>query len=202
LRSKIREYLVARIIDGSYAPGDAIRELDVAAQLGVSQGPVREALRELGASGLVEYIPNRGTRVRKIERSDLEQFHAVRALLEAFAGRVAACDLAGRSEPLYALIDEMHEAAKKPDVLGFARASAEFHRYIVAAAGSSPLLDAWNALAIEVVTAVSVAIAPLSLSELAEEHRPITAALDAGDGARAEALLREHVGDYGLPATC
>ncbi|MFD9667809.1 GntR family transcriptional regulator [Rhodococcus sp. NPDC059968] len=200
LRAKIREYLLEQILDGAYEPGDPIRELDVAARLEVSQAPVREALRELVSTGLVEYVPNRGTRVRRIDSTELEHYYPVRAALEGLAGEFAAPYLAGAAEPLYGRVDEMVEAAGRSAVLEFARASAGFHRTIVEAAHNRALFDAWQALGIEVLTAVSLATTAIPLIDAAAEHRPIADALAAGDGKRAGNLLRNHVGDYGIRA--
>jgi DNA-binding GntR family transcriptional regulator len=197
LRIKIREHLLARILDGRYNPGDPIRELDVASTLGVSQGPVREALRELAATGLVEYTPNRGTRVRALHSEDLEQYYPVRAALEGLAGSLAAPHMRGATKPLGGYIEAMRAAADNDDLHAVARASASFHRAIVEAAHNRALLDAWQALSIEILTAVSLAANTVALDRVADEHLPIAAALNDGDARRAATLLRNHVGDYG-----
>jgi DNA-binding GntR family transcriptional regulator len=200
LRNKIREHLLTRILDGVYSPGDPIRELDVAASLGVSQAPVREALRELAATGLVEYVPNRGTRVRALRSEDLEQYYPVRAALEGLAGTFAAPRMKGATEQLDRHIDAMGTASESGDLVRFARASAAFHRHIVEAAENRALLDAWQALGIEILTTVSLATSTIPLARIADEHRPIAAALNSGDAKKASTLLRNHVGDYGTRA--
>lgn len=200
LRIQVREDLLTRILDGSYQPGDPIRELEVAARLGVSQSPVREALRELAAAGLAEYTPNRGTRVRAIRAADLEQYYPVRAALEGLAGSLAAPALAGSTAVLTEAIAQMHEAARTTDLLLFARASTAFHRHIIEATDNRVLADAWNALGVEIFTAVSLATTDDPLARLADEHWPVVHALDRGDARAASRELRAHVAGYGSRA--
>ena len=76
----------ARIMDGSVPPGAALREEALAAEIGVSRTPVRDALRRLLADGLVESARNRGTFVAEITTDDLLEVYQLRAMLEGFAG--------------------------------------------------------------------------------------------------------------------
>ena len=90
LREEIKERIVERILDGTYGPGERIVESAVAAEFGVSQAPVREALRDLEAMRFVESQPHRGARVREVSTEELVQIYPVRAALEEVAGREAA----------------------------------------------------------------------------------------------------------------
>ena len=89
-REGIREQLIDDILSGRLPPGARIVETKLAQQLGVSQGPVREALRDLELFGFVVSSPFRGTQVRKISTDDLLEIYPVRAALEAVAAREAA----------------------------------------------------------------------------------------------------------------
>jgi DNA-binding GntR family transcriptional regulator len=82
LREQIRELLLERILKGELQPGDRIVELQIAQELGTSQAPVREALRELQSLGFVEHEPYRGTRVRRIIEEELAEIYPVRAALK------------------------------------------------------------------------------------------------------------------------
>ena len=79
LREQIREVIVGRIMDGTYAPGDRIVELQLAQELGTSQAPVREAIRELEAMRLVTSEPHRGARVRDVTDKDLAEVYPLTA---------------------------------------------------------------------------------------------------------------------------
>src|SRR4051812_44380912 len=93
LREDVRDALVQAILRGEFEPGERIVETRVARQLGVSQGTVREALREIEQLGMIVSIPNRGVLVRSLTRADVLEMYEMRALLEGFAARRAAAML-------------------------------------------------------------------------------------------------------------
>ena len=90
LHEKVSARLRQAILDGEFKPGEWIRQKNVADELGVSQIPVREALKELVAEGYVEHIPYRGVRVVKYTVEDVADIYAQRACLESRAAREAA----------------------------------------------------------------------------------------------------------------
>src|SRR5919202_2146380 len=112
LRDRIKDAILARILNGDYAPGERIVEIRVAQEFGVSQAPVREALRELELLRLVISEPFRGARVREVSAKELAEIYPVRAALEEVAARAATPTLAGDIGPLKAELEAMHEAAK------------------------------------------------------------------------------------------
>src|SRR5438094_10451183 len=89
-REEIREQLIDDILSGRLAPGSRITETRLAQQFGVSQAPVREALRDLELFGFVVSSPFRGTQVRKISTDDLLEIYPLRAAIEGVAAREAA----------------------------------------------------------------------------------------------------------------
>jgi DNA-binding GntR family transcriptional regulator len=111
LGQQIREILLERIFKGELQPGDRIVELQLANELGTSQAPVREALRELQSLGFVEHEPYRGTRVRRITEEELAEIFPVRAALEELAAQEAASRLNGRVEELEREFEAMRAAA-------------------------------------------------------------------------------------------
>ena len=88
VRDQVRRTLTERILAGHYKPGDRLVELQIARELGTSQGSVREALRELEASRLVESEPRRGTRVRVVSLKELQDAYFARGILEQAAAAV------------------------------------------------------------------------------------------------------------------
>src|SRR3989337_132621 len=107
-REEIRDRLIDDILSGRLAPGSRIIEKRVAAQLGVSQGPLREALRDLELFGFVVISPFRGTHVRQFSLSDLAEIYPIRAALEGTAARAAATQIVNAGlEHLARLIDDM-----------------------------------------------------------------------------------------------
>src|ERR1700722_18894673 len=100
VRSQIRRTLTERILAGQCQPGERLIELQLAKELGTSQGSVREALRELEATRLVETTPHRGTRVRMVGVPEIREAYFARGLLEQAAAQTAAVALKGRAEEL------------------------------------------------------------------------------------------------------
>jgi DNA-binding GntR family transcriptional regulator len=192
MRDQIRRVLVQRILDGYYKPGDRLVELQIARELKTSQGPVREALRELEALRLVESETYRGTRVRALTDREREEAGQVRGMLEQAAAQWAAVVLKRNVAPLRAELEAIREAAATHDLDGFARHNMAFHRLIVEAAGNAVLLRVWDSLMLEVRTRIGLSQLDIDMTFAAETHLPIVEALDRGDGEAAGRLLREH----------
>src|SRR5260370_19992403 len=90
MRDRIRDVLVARILDGTYAAGTQLKELSLAREFNVSQTPIREALRELEGSGLVTSERFRGTRVRGADFAEMRESYELRTMLEMRSVKLAA----------------------------------------------------------------------------------------------------------------
>src|SRR4029079_14811248 len=132
LPALVQREIERMILAGDLAAGAQLREAEVAAMLGVSRGPVREAFRALDASGLVRLEKNRGVFVRQIGIEEAEQIFELRAVLDEFAGRRAAqnADPVETAE-LRALVDRMEHAVAIGDVDGYHAANVGFHDRIV-----------------------------------------------------------------------
>src|SRR5690606_20277826 len=136
--------------------GARIVETRLAQQLGVSQGPVREALRDLELFGFVVSSPFRGTQVRQITTEDLLEIYPIRAALEAVAAREAA----GRIDDatlrhLEELIDTMRDAASRNDQRAHVNADYAFHHAVVKASGNRMLEHLWETLRLATTTFVT-----------------------------------------------
>ena len=193
LREQVKEVLLERILRGELRPGDRLVETRIAQELGTSQAPVREALRDLELVNLVESEPFRGSRVRGVTDEDLLQIFPVRAVLEELAAKEATRRLRGDASTLYAEIEVMRDAAARGDTRAQLAADIAFHRAIAEASGNRALLQAWLALGIEVPTAFGVYWTYFDAMELVEFHVEIADAIQAGDAARAGAAARTHV---------
>ncbi|MFD9939682.1 GntR family transcriptional regulator [Nonomuraea sp. NPDC059023] len=191
LRDDIRQQLLDGLITGRWAPGERIVERRVAADLGVSQAPVREALRELESLRLIKSSPNKGARVRPVTRADLREVYQVRAGLEETAARLGAPAV----EALEAHTARLEAAAATGSLSGQVSAGIAFHREIVAASGNALLLSVWDGLGLEVWTHLSIRVFRAELHENAADHQPLVDAFRAGDP-RAPGLLREHILSY------
>jgi DNA-binding GntR family transcriptional regulator len=198
LRDAIKERIVERILDGTYGPGERIVESAVAAEFGVSQAPVREALRDLEAMRFVESQPHRGARVREVTTDELIQIYPVRAALEEVAGREAATRIT--EEQLGALGDElaaMRRAADDGDLHALMVSDTRFHEIIVEASGTDVLLDVWRSLRVEARSLVSALKSHSDLHAIAELHRPVLQAVQYRDPDLVGKEMRAHIEFFG-----
>ncbi|WP_344394822.1 GntR family transcriptional regulator [Actinomadura alba] len=195
LSDQIREFIVDGITSGRWEPGERIVERRIATELGVSQGPVREALRQLETLRLIESTPNRGARVREFTEEDLGEIFPVRAGLEQTAAELAIPRMAGRVERLERQSDSLAEATRAGDNVAQIRHAIDFHREIVTASGNRLLIAVWESLRIEIWTTLSLRLHKTDLHEKSAEHARITEAFKRQDPAAAR-MLHDHVMHY------
>jgi DNA-binding GntR family transcriptional regulator len=194
LRTQAKDVLLQRILDGFYAPGARLIETQIARELGISQGSIREALRELESVGLVDYAPFRGCTVREPTRAEMVQALPVRAALESLAASTAVSRLTKADfEQLERLIDSMQDAADRGDRHGQSVANAQFHALIVHAAGNAVLERLWQLLEPAARTYLTVAYIDVDLVVLAQRHWPVLESLRTGDPDRAARAIHDHL---------
>ena len=196
LSDQVYDLVRAAITAGELKPGVRLVELDLAHRYGVSQAPVRDALKRLAADGLVLQFPRRGSYVADISEEDARQAYRVRAVLEQFAA-TEVCRIApsGLVEALDADVRAMREAARRDDVGGVVEGDVSFHRHVWEAAGNGMLARMWTVTesGLRSFTAVSNKVYFGRLEEVAENHVPLVAALQGGVPEIAGILFREHV---------
>ncbi len=134
-RERVKDVILQRIVSGEYPPGSRLVETRIAQELGVSQAPVREALRDLEQLGCIVHEPFRGCSVRAFSADELLEAFPVRAALEALAARLAAERISEQELlRLAELLETMRAAARRGDAHGQSQANASFHATIVRAA--------------------------------------------------------------------
>jgi DNA-binding GntR family transcriptional regulator len=193
LREQVKELVLERILSGEYGPGSRIVETRIAQELGTSQAPVREALRDLELLRLVESEPFRGARVRDVSPEEMAEIYPVRAALEEVAAREAATRLGGDVRELERELEAMRRAADAGDLHEQVVHDVEFHRLFVEAAGNRTLVAVWSSLGVHARTFTTLLRAGLDPHELVERHVPILEAFRAGDPDRAAAAVRDHL---------
>lgn len=194
--ARLRTLIIQRIIDGQYPPGHRLKELQLAREFNTSQAPVREALRELEATGVVETEPHRGSCVRTVSERELGEAYQVRAVLEQLAGELAAKQFRGKEALLQREADRIRKAFAKGNMEEYARCDLAFHRTIVAATKNQVLLDSWDALHFDIRTRLFLGHSPSSLQSTLDLHDEIVKALVQGKGKLAGQLLRKHSEDF------
>ena len=193
LSETVKDRLIQGILDGRYPPGSRIVESRAAYEFGTSQAPVREALRDLEALGLVEISAFRGARVRRPSRDELLEGFVVRAELEVLAIRPLAAEMTPADlDRLQALLDDMRRAADAGDLISDALADAAFHTYLVKRAGNRTLERVWRMLEPHSRTYITITAPGSDRHAIAELHAPILEALRTGDPTAAETAIRSH----------
>ncbi len=196
LSDTVKDRLLEAILDGRYQPGSRIIETRVAREFGTSQAPVREALRDLEALGVVEIAAFRGARVRRPSRDELLEAYVVRSELEALVVRLAVPRLTDDDvERLGVLLDAMHAGAEAGDTVGEASADAAFHGYLVDVSGNKTLKRVWGLLEPYSRTYITLAVAGSDRRRIAGLHGPVLDALRRRDGTAAETAIRTHFSD-------
>ncbi len=193
---QIKQELIRRISDGQLPPGSRLTELSIAKEFRTSQGPVREAFRQLEVMDIVETQPYKGTYVRAVSIQDMKDAYAVRAPLEQLVGELAAKELKGRVDALRDRAESVRKAAERGDVASYAHHDLIFHRAIVEAAGKRILLRVWDTLVFEGRVATLLAESKENLTEVQRVHWDIIDALGTGKGVEAGRLLRRHIGHF------
>ena len=194
LREQVKEVLLERILAHEYAPGDRLVETRIAQELGVSQAPVREALRELETLRFVESAPFKGAWVREVHDGELAEIYPIRAALEDVAARAAAERLAGNVAPLER---EIRAMAKAKSLGKQVEHDVRFHELIVEASGNARLIELWSSLQVEARTMITAIRTGLDPVAIAKRHEPIVEALRAQDAEAAGQEIRRHVEDFG-----
>jgi DNA-binding GntR family transcriptional regulator len=195
-RDRIRDAVIARILDGTYPTGTRLKEMALATEFGVSQAPVREALRELEVSGLAVSEPYCGTRVLGIDSGELREAFELKAVIEERAAELAVPCEAAALDSLQADLVELQETAARLDCEAYAVAVLSFHRAVVQMSGNRIFLRAWDAQHWQVRSRIAIRQAGVTLPDYADAHVEILAALRAGDGIRAGRGLRKVVEKY------
>lgn len=178
LSSQVKDRILTWILQGDLAPGSRLVETQLARQLGTSQAPIREALRDLATLGFIETKAYKGSWVRKPSKQELIEAIEVRAELEALAARLAAVRRTDQCvEDLEILLAAMAEAAERDDPHDQSIKNTQFHARIVEAAGNETLKRHWSMLEPFGRTYITATSEGIDLHYLGARHRGILDAI-------------------------
>ena len=197
-REEIRNAIREAIFSRELKPGDRIIETYWAKELGVSQGPVREAIRDLEAMGLVETVPFKGSRVRSLTEKDIRDNYSVRICLESKSIRDAIQNLdddalEALGSNLQSILEEMDESAGQGDLRAFTEQDAAFHRAIINATENQILLRLWEQCNMRNWYTVSALTDAKSLKKLQVGHQKLTNAICRRNLKEATTTLEDHL---------
>ena len=203
LAKLVKGDMLALILKGVLVPGQRINEPDVAARLGVSRVPVREALRELESSGLVVARKHAGVFVRQLGATEIRDLYQMRSLLDGFAGRQAAQLPASLKTALLDVLEDaaatMKDAATRHEVQRYYSENLRFHWALIEATGNQTVADSYRGIVQKLhLSRLKNLSQDMGMQASIAEHAEIADALRAGDAVRCEGLLATHVRDaYG-----
>jgi DNA-binding GntR family transcriptional regulator len=193
---KVLQQITDAIVTGRMRPGDKLVESRLGEQLGVSRGPIREAIRHLEQMGLVEKIPYRGAFVSELTQRDVEELHNMRELLEGLAARL----LAERRDPkaiakLQAILDDMCQAAVSGEPSRVIALDADFHDTLIELSEHKLLREVWTIVRGRLRRFLVLRRHRLysTLEEAVQLHESVVRAIAAGEAEQAEAKTRRHV---------
>lgn len=195
LSQRVYDSMLMAISKGTIRPGEHLVEQTLADALGASRISIREAIRKLALTGLVEIVPGQGAFVVNPDSKDIEEIFSFRALLEGEAAKLATQrSLTSDLMRLEEIICEMEGIEQEGDRLAAASIDLRFHRTLVENARHKRLLASWETMESLIMMLVydSSASYP-DIFGLPDRHRVILKAMKAGDAQAAEAAVRHHI---------
>ncbi|MBM3358268.1 MAG: phosphonate utilization associated transcriptional regulator [Betaproteobacteria bacterium] len=191
----VQEEIERMILSGEIATGEWLNESSLAQRFGLSRGPVREAFRALGESGLVRIVKNQGVFVREVSVVEADQIYDLREALDELVGRkVAATATRDQIKILHELLDEMDTATGANDVTRYHTLNLRFHDLLVESTANAKLIITYRRLIKELHLFRLRGLAQFGgLRNSNEEHRMIVKAIELKDAETAGRALKAHV---------
>ena len=198
LREKILENIRDAIISGSMKPGSKVSEPDLAERFGISRTPIREAFRQLESEGFLTVIPRKGAVVSTFSQKEVEEFYAIKSILEGYAARRACANLTEKEiDRLETINEKLQELAAQDNVKQFFRVHNDFHELFIKAADNDKLREMISGLVtrFQRLRLMSLSL-PGRMTISVQEHRKIIDAFRKRDCESAESLVRINA-EYG-----
>ncbi|WOI11767.1 GntR family transcriptional regulator [Thalassospira lucentensis] len=190
----VSDAITNAIREGRLVPGQRLTEIDFAKRLGVSRPSVREAFRQLTADGLLHSQPYRGVSVRHMTRREVDDLFIVRGALEGLAVRLATPILQGDTLQLRSIQAELDSAEARNDLAAMSRHNLAFHMLFADVTGNALLSEQLRRISNSVYwLQFRVLVADDKVLQTNPQHRDIVDAVLAGDAAKAEATMIDHV---------
>jgi DNA-binding GntR family transcriptional regulator len=196
LTEMVADEVRTRIIDGRIRLGAGLSEQSLAAELGISKTPVREALLQLKQEGLVQVQPQRGTYVFRLEAEQVTQISELRDVLEIAAAGAAvqrnAAALAARMADLY---EGMRKAYERDDRVAYRQLDGDYHDAIIDLCGNDYIRAAYRQISFCIAALRSRLSNEVLLNKLSlADHKEMLRLVRAKDAAALKKLLRSHIG--------
>lgn len=198
LREKILETIRDAIMNGTLKPGEKVAEPELAERFGISRTPIREAFRQLESEGYLTVIPRKGAVVVSFSPKDIEDFYAIKSILEGYAAHCACKNLSDKEiDRLAAINEKLRQLAEDKDIKNFFKVHNEFHILFRKAADNEKLDEMINGLVSKFQRLRYASLSkPGRMKASVQEHVKIIEAFRARNAERAEQLVRKSA-EYG-----
>jgi len=194
LSHQVRDIIVDAILNGDLKAGDRLAENGLARHFGVSQAPVRDAIRDLVMMGFLKSEPYKGACVRHFTPDELDEVYLVRASLEALAARLAAPRLTDEHvRKLRQILDKMIAAAERGNVGRTTQFNNDFHEEIIVIAGNRLLHQLWKTIQFRYWTYVTNLLGKNDLAYRARRHEEVLEGLMTRDPIKAMVAMQHHL---------
>ena len=193
LREKILETIREAILKGNLKPGEKVAEPELAERFGISRTPIREAFRQLESEGYLTVIPRKGAVVAALTEQDVQEYYAIKSILEGYAAELAADKLSEKElEKLEAINNRLKKLAAEGDVKAFYRVHNEFHELFLRASGNNKLVELIQQLGMKFnrLRMASLSVEGRMNISVAE-HEKLLEAFRRHDGATVENLVKK-----------
>lgn len=196
LPEKVAEILRVSFVNGTLLPGTRLVETEIAEQIGVSRGPLREAMRILQREGLVEVRHNRGTYVAAFSEEDVVEIYTLRSLLEALAAKMTAARATEEQiGQLQSLVDQMNLATTARQFNKAADIDLKMHQLLWEISGNKRLLQFLSSMGaqIRMFLIVNTHLYENLVVHAVAEHQQMVDSVRSKDGERAGKIMRDHI---------
>ncbi|MDF2716692.1 MAG: GntR family transcriptional regulator [Paenibacillus sp.] len=194
ISEELVKYIKQQIITGELNPGDRIVETKLARELGVSQTPVREAIRHLHGEGIITIVPNKGPMVRTLDMKDVFEIYSVRSMLEGLAIRLATQNATEEQiAGLESFYEQMKQKQHDESVPSLLQDSSHIHRTIIEMAGHSRLMNMYQSISFQISLVNRLLGAKSTKQKEVDQHLELIEALKKRDPDYAEQTMRKHI---------
>lgn len=192
LREKILETIRDAILKGTLKPGEKVAEPELAERFGISRTPIREAFRQLESEGYLTVIPRKGAVVAALSERDVQEFYAIKSILEGYAASLAARNLTEKElERLETVNRKLRSLGEEGDVRSFYRVHNEFHEIFLKAADNTKLYELIHQLGMKFNRLRMASLSVTGRMEISvDEHEKLLDAFRRKDAAMAENLVK------------
>lgn len=187
-------YIKQQILNGELNPGDRIVETKLARELGISQTPVREALRQLQGEGVVSILPNKGPIVRTLDIDDAYEIYSIRSMLEGLAIRLATQHASDEEmTKLEQFYNQMKSKLSDDSVMYLLHDSSHIHETIIRLSGHSRLISMYKSISFQISLINRLVGVKSTKQKEVDEHLELIEALKSRNPDQAEETMRRHI---------